>query len=142
MKNLVTLLAVFFLLGTSTFTTTNASNNFVRGYGNSFNFVEGGIEFSVFPDGQFDFYMPNQGPNVNVAINTPGVAVSFNSGFNYNPFVQFDDFGAIIQIEILPDDTHADIAIADLISDGNFRPSPKYFKVIFPPKLIPLIKMF
>ena len=30
-------------------------NNF--NYGKSFIFVEGGVSFSVFPDGEFDFYM-------------------------------------------------------------------------------------
>ena len=76
-------------------------NNF-RGYGNSFIFVENGVEFSIFPDGQFDFYMPNFGPNVNVGFNNPGFSFSFNTGFDYNPFVQYDAFGAIIQIENTP----------------------------------------
>lgn len=81
---------------------TNAHHNFVRGYGNSFIFMENGIEFSVFPDGQFDFFMPQYAPNVNVGINTPGFTLSFNGGFDYNPFIQYDDFGAIIQIENTP----------------------------------------
>lgn len=71
-----------------------------KGYGNSFIFVESGIEFSVFPDGQFDFYMPSYGPNINVS--APGVNISFNSGYDYNPFLQYDEFGAIIQVERVP----------------------------------------
>ena len=74
----------------------------VRGYGNSFIFNEAGIEFSVFADGQFDFFIPNYGPDVSVGFNSPGFALSFNSGFNYNPYVQYDSFGAIIQIENTP----------------------------------------
>jgi len=73
-----------------------------RGYGNSFIFTEGGIEFSVFPDGQFDFYAQNYGPDVNVSFYTPNMSFSFNSGFDYGPYVQYDDFGAIIQIENVP----------------------------------------
>lgn len=87
---------------TTTEVTTDDSAINYRGYGKNFIFVEGGIEFSIFPDGQFDFYMPNYGPNVNVAVNTPGVSISFNSGYDYNPYVQYDEFGAIIQIENLP----------------------------------------
>src|SRR5690606_41900752 len=34
-------------------------------YGNSFIFVENGVTFSVYPDGEFDFYMDNR---VNVGI--------------------------------------------------------------------------
>lgn len=96
------------LISTTAFATTNTSvenstaNQFVRGYGNSFIFVEGGIEFSVFADGQFDFYMPNYGPDVSVGINTPGFSLSFNTGFNYNPYVQYDDYGAVVQIENVP----------------------------------------
>src|SRR5690606_7641251 len=109
MKKLALFFTAVFLVGTtvSAKTTTalnenTASNLLSRGYGNSFIFTEGGIEFSVFPDGQFDFYMPNYGPNVNVGISTPNVSISFNSGYDYNPYVQYDDFGAIIQIENVP----------------------------------------
>ena len=102
MKKLILLLTVVFLSGSSVSAVTNTSYTYVRGYGNSFIFVEDGIEFSVFPDGQFDFYMQNYGPNVNVAVNTPGVSISFNSGYDYNPYIQYDDFGAVIQIENTP----------------------------------------
>lgn len=82
---------------------TKADTSFYnRGYGNSFIFVERGIEFSVFPDGQFDFYIPQYGPNINVALGAPSFSISFNSGYNYTPYVQYDEFGAIIQIENTP----------------------------------------
>jgi len=108
MKRILFLCATLVAFSTTAFATTNtaeaeaSTNNYVRGYGNSFIFTEGGIEFSVFADGQFDFYMPNYGPDINVGINTPGFSLSFNSGYNYNPYVQYDDFGAIIQIENTP----------------------------------------
>jgi len=68
----------------------------VNGYGDAFIFDELGVTFSVYPDGEFDFYIP---PANGGYINTPHVNVSFNSGYNYNPFVQYDDFGAVVQVE-------------------------------------------
>ena len=35
-------------------------------------------------------------------INGSGVSISFNSGYNYNSFLQYDAFGAIIQIKHVP----------------------------------------
>ncbi len=108
MKNLVLLITAMFLVGTTVNAATTSSTNlatvntYVSGYGNSFIFVEGGIEFSVFPDGQFDFYIPQYGPNVSLGFSSPNVSISFNSGYNYSPYVQYDDFGAIIQIENVP----------------------------------------
>jgi hypothetical protein len=115
LKNPLTMKRILFLLAglvamskTAFATTTTISeaeaslNNYVRGYGNSFIFNEGGIEFSVYRDGQFDFYIPDYGPDVSVGIDTPGFTLSFNAGYNYNPYVQYDRFGAIIQIENTP----------------------------------------
>ncbi|UII75987.1 hypothetical protein LV716_17240 [Flagellimonas sp. HMM57] len=70
-------------------------------YGNSFIFVEDGVTFSVYPDGEFDFYVDNR-VNVGVGAQIGNVGITFNSGFDYNPFVQFDDFGAVIQVENTP----------------------------------------
>ncbi|WP_339614111.1 hypothetical protein [uncultured Winogradskyella sp.] len=109
MKRILFLFAGLVALSTTAFATNNTTteaeasiNNYVRGYGNSFIFNEAGIEFSIFADGQFDFYMPNYGPNVNIGINSPGFNLSFNSGFDYNPYLQYDSFGAIVQIENTP----------------------------------------
>ena len=109
MKKLALLFTALLLIGTSVSAKTtnklidnayqNGPNN---GYGNSFIFNEGGIEFSVFPDGQFDFYAPNYGPQTGVSINTPNVSFSFNTGYDYSPYVQYDDYGAIVQIENIP----------------------------------------
>src|SRR5690606_40315365 len=73
-----------------------------RGYsGNAYIFVEGGVEFSVFPDGQFDFvYLGNQGTQI--VFSSPNVAVNYNSGYNYDAYVQYDMYGAVIQIENVP----------------------------------------
>ena len=110
MKRFYLFFAAFLLVGvtakaetTHSLENTNSEYTFVRGYnGNAFIFVEDGIEFSVFPDGQFDFYIQRYGPNVNASYRGNGVNISFNSGFDYGPYVQYDDFGAIIQIENVP----------------------------------------
>ena len=110
MKKLVFILAGLLLSGTTAYATTttkadlddNVTRNFVRGYGNSFIFVEQGIEFAVFPDGQFDFNVNTYGPNFSANANFGGVGISFNTGYNYNAYVQYDEFGAIIQIENIP----------------------------------------
>ena len=78
----------------------------VRNYSNAFIFNERGIEFAVFPDGQFDFNILNRRGgvfsgnqiDVNVGFNGQGY-VSFNSGYQYDHFIQYDDFGAVIQIQ-------------------------------------------
>jgi hypothetical protein len=102
MKKLLTLTIVFlFGIGFS-----NAEkiedNRLYRNYTNNFIFNLGSIEFAVFPDGQFDFnYLQNRN-GVNVFINNGNTAVSFNNGYDYNRFVQYDTYGAVIQIEEIP----------------------------------------
>ena len=66
-----------------------------------FTFVEEGITFSIFKNGEFDFYInPRRGMHVGVDLDE--VSISYNSGYNYDPYVQYDDYGAIIQIENTP----------------------------------------
>lgn len=77
-----------------------SSSNYNR-YEKPFIFVQNGIEFAVFNDGQFDFNIINSN-HVNFNINTQNIDFSFNTGHNYNPFVQYDAYGAIIQIENTP----------------------------------------
>lgn len=110
MKQLAYLFSVLFLSSTAIMASTSEEldqkpfevNNSGYGNGNNFIFVESGIEFSLFPDGQFDFHMANYTNNVNVSVNSPNVSISFNTGYDYNGFVQYDEFGAIIQIENTP----------------------------------------
>ncbi|HPF12497.1 MAG TPA: hypothetical protein PKW08_12390 [Flavobacteriaceae bacterium] len=103
-----TVTALVFGLFLSAFS-MNAASEAAASYGNYYNgnsyiFVEGGVEFSVFPDGQFDFVYVggHNGSQVNININTPGVSVSYNSGYNYDAYVQYDDYGAVIQVEDVP----------------------------------------
>ena len=102
MKTFVLTFVSILLYVISTQASTTNDENFNRNYnGKSFIFVEGDVEFSIFPDGQFDFvYLGNQGSQI--TINTPNVAVNFNSGYNYDAYVQYDNYGAVIQIEDVP----------------------------------------
>lgn len=104
MKKFVPFLAVIFLaLGAHAAEVSKERlvPNSIRGYGNSFIFLENGVTFSVYPDGEFDFYIDNQ-VNIGVGARIGNVGITFNSGYNYNPFVQYDDYGAIIQVENVP----------------------------------------
>ena len=106
MKTKFLLLATFLFVGfgiqASTFETDNSSNiNYLNDYGNSFTFVERDVTFAVFPNGEFDFYI-NQRNALGVNYRGNGINISFNSGYDYAPYVQYDDYGAIIQIEDIP----------------------------------------
>ncbi|AUC15257.1 hypothetical protein BTO06_08950 [Tenacibaculum sp. SZ-18] len=103
MRKFVLLLTAFILTSFS----VNASESSLTtetyyNYGNSYIFTERGVEFAVYPDGQFDFYLNQPRNGVNVNFNSPGINISFNSGYNYDAFVQYDDYGAVVQIEDVP----------------------------------------
>jgi len=106
MKKVAALLVGILFLSFSAKAASNAEAESTLNYydGKSYIFVENGVEFSVFPDGQFDFVYVgrNNGGNVNVNVVTPGVNVSFNAGHDYDTYVQYDDYGAVIQIENVP----------------------------------------
>ncbi len=109
MKHVFLLLSAILLSGVSVNADTNTTldngvinNSYIKGYGNSFIFEEDGIEFSVYPDGQFDFYMPSYGPKVSVEFSNRNTSISFNTGYDYGAYVQYDEFGAVIQIENTP----------------------------------------
>ncbi|KAB7530602.1 hypothetical protein F8C76_03625 [Flagellimonas olearia] len=104
MKKLVLFIAAiaFGTLGTQAAKTEdNVVTATTYRYGNSFIFVEDGVTFSVYPDGEFDFYLDNR-VNVGVGAQIGNVGITFNSGYNYDPYVQYDDYGAVIQVENTP----------------------------------------
>ena len=103
MKKLVLIIAavVFGIPSIQAETTNSMVDATNYNYGNSFIFVEDGVTFSVYPDGEFDFYIDNR-VNVGVGAQIGNVGITFNSGYNYNPFVQYDDYGAVIQVENTP----------------------------------------
>lgn len=82
---------------------SESENSFGRNYdGSSYIFVEGDVEFSVFPDGQFDFVYVGPQNASQVTIISPNGNVSYNAGYNYDTYVQYDSYGAVIQIENVP----------------------------------------
>lgn len=103
MKNLAFILTFLFTgwsvsASVNSTTATNYNN-----YNDSFIFIEEGVEFAVYPNGEFDFYFNPDFRRRNVThISSPNVNISYNSGYNYNPYVQYDDYGAVIQIENVP----------------------------------------
>lgn len=99
MKKLCTL-ALVFLFGIGFSKAENNSHS--RTYTNNFIFNQGGIEFAVFPDGQFDFNYLQDRNGIGFYVNTGNLQGSFNTGYNYNRFVQYDSYGAVIQIEETP----------------------------------------
>jgi len=109
MKTKLLLIATFLFVGfgvqASAFKTDISSINYYNNdYGDSFTFVERDVTFAIFQNGEFDFYINqrNQKGGLGVNYQGNGVNISFNSGYNYGPYVQYDDYGAIIQIENIP----------------------------------------
>ncbi len=102
MKNLLIILSML-TVGSAVAAPLESENNFRRGYdGNAYIFIEGDVEFSVFPDGQFDFIYVGPQRGTQITISSPNTNISFNSGYNYDAYVQYDDYGAVIQIENVP----------------------------------------
>jgi hypothetical protein len=103
MKNLTYILALFFI-GWSASANSDKTNNFLPyNYGEAFIFVEGEVEFAVYTNGEFDFYYnPQFARHSDNYINSPRENISFNAGYNYDLYVQYDDYGAVVQIENVP----------------------------------------
>ena len=79
---------------------TSAAAGSSYSYGEPFIFVERNVEFAVYQDGQFDFLYNPRG--IKASRINPRLNMSYNAGYNYGPYVQYDDFGAVIQIESVP----------------------------------------
>ncbi len=102
MKNLSFIFA-FLFIGWSVSASVNSTSAIYSNYNDSFIFTEGGVEFAVYPNGEFDFYFNPDFRNGNsVHISSPNVNISYNAGYNYEPYIQYDDYGAVIQIENVP----------------------------------------
>ncbi len=100
MKTKLLFITLLCTIGFGFASTTHKKENSYYNNQNSFTFVEGNITFSVFPNGEFDFYI--QPRQVNVYANYGALNISYNSGYNYSRYVQYDAYGAIIQIENVP----------------------------------------
>jgi len=103
MKNLALFFALLFVGGSASASSTNNSSSYpIKSYGESFIFVEGGVEFAIYPNGEFDFYYDPHFTNNSSKWSNPRSNISYNSGYNYDPYVQYDDYGAVVQIENVP----------------------------------------
>lgn len=84
-------------------TRTNAQSQAMGTYKGSvpFIFVERDVEFAIYPTGEFDFAYV--GPNYRYTpYNGPRRPFSYNGGYNYDVYLQFDRFGAVVQVESVP----------------------------------------
>ena len=103
MKNLTYIVAVFFIGWSASANSNKTINSSPNNYGESFIFIEGDVEFAVYTNGEFDFYYnPQFAGNSGNYLSSPRENISYNSGYNYDLFVQYDDYGAVIQIENVP----------------------------------------
>lgn len=102
MKNITLIIALVFI-GVSASANTFKATPSPFNYGEAFIFIEGGVEFAVYPNGEFDFHYNPAFLNTSVThIPHPGRNISYNAGHNYDAFVQYDDYGAVIQVERVP----------------------------------------
>ena len=109
MKTKLLVLASFLFVGfgmqASAYKTDITSINYYNDdYGDSFTFVERNVTFAIFQNGEFDFYINSRNQRSGLGVNYQGngVNISFNSGYDYDAYVQYDDYGAIIQVENIP----------------------------------------
>lgn len=104
MKNLTHIIAFLFIgWSVSASVNSNTATTSYTNYNDSFIFIEGGVEFAVYPNGEFDFYFnPDFRRGNSGHFSSPNVNISYNSGYNYEPYIQYDDYGAVIQIENVP----------------------------------------
>ena len=103
MKNLTYIVALFFIGWSASANSDKTTNLSPYNYGEVFIFVEGDVEFAVYPNGEFDFYYNRQfAGNSGNYISSPRENISYNAGYNYDLYVQYDDYGAVIQIENVP----------------------------------------
>ena len=65
-------------------------------------FVENNIEFALFTNGEFDFLIKSQKQKELTRAAEAEKNLSFNAGYNYNARVQYDAYGAVIQVENTP----------------------------------------
>ena len=98
MRNLCLLFVSVIVFGTvSAHSDSNPYNT-----NHSFVFNEQGIEFAIFKDGQFDFNVLRYRQASAQFTNTNGLKISFNTGYDYAAYIQYDSYGAVIQIENTP----------------------------------------
>lgn len=101
MKKSVLIFVTFIMVSFGQLTANNALIENYTANGKSFTFIENGITFAIFQNGAFDFYLNNI-TRAQVNYQSNNINISFNAGFNYNAYVQYDNYGAVIQIKNTP----------------------------------------
>jgi hypothetical protein len=103
MKNKILIFVTLVVVSIATYASTSTThiNRYYNNYGESFTFVERGVTFAVFQNGEFDFYI-NPRNDINLEYRNRNINISFNAGYNYDAYVQYDYYGAIIQVEDIP----------------------------------------
>lgn len=100
MKRILSHILVIAFLSYSSLSFAKSSSYNYLSHTNSIIFIENQVEFAIFPDGQFDFSFSEYHNSWSLSLSSHHF--SFNAGYNYNSYVQYDAFGAIIQIENTP----------------------------------------
>lgn len=91
MKNIIILFFSLFLNSQAT-KANNIETPFV--------FIEKGVEYAVFNNGEFDFtILKNRRTNSNINIYSKNINISFNSGHNYKTYIERNRYGDIIAID-------------------------------------------
>jgi len=86
MKSKLFLIVAFLITSFSVKATTNGTENrYYNENGNNFTFVESGITFAVFQNGEFDFYI-NSRNGLNIGVRSRNLNISFNLGYNYDAY--------------------------------------------------------
>lgn len=103
---LFTSLLLFLGFTTSCMSISNSSNYSAAAQGTyrgsvPFVFIEHGVEFAIYPNGEFDFAYVGIDYRHN-PYNGPRRPFSYNTGYDYDLYLQFDRYGAVIQIESVP----------------------------------------
>jgi len=87
MKKTTFILVAILLFTSSIFASTEETPNHYRssGYdGNSFNYVVGNVNFMVYQDGEFDFFIAHDGFTADFDFGA--VNITYNSGYNYDGY--------------------------------------------------------
>lgn len=99
-------MSLLILLGFTTSCVSMAGNNYTASTNGAYHsvpfiFLENGVEFAIYPNGEFDFAYV--GPNYRLnPYKGSRRAFSYNTGYDYDLYLQFDRYGAVIQIESVP----------------------------------------
>jgi len=97
MKTFLTSISILFI----SILSSQASTSYYHNTNKPFVFHENGIEFAVFNDGEIDFNIIEP-IDSHIRVRSRHIDFSFNTGYDYDPYIQYDPYGAVIQVENTP----------------------------------------